>query len=249
MTIKTALVTGAAKRIGACIASTFHQNQFDVIIHVNSSVDIGNNLVKQLNARRENSAKLLTADLNDVEAVEKLADSSLSAFGRIDVLVNNASAFYPTEVGNTSQSQWDELVNANVRAAFFLCQRLATELNNNKGSIINIVDTHADTALPRHAVYNMAKAALKTMTKSLAKDLAPDIRVNGVSPGAILWPPNLDDDNDPQVEQARKKILNAIPLQQLGTPEDIANMVYFLAAEASYITGQVIKVDGGRSLR
>lgn len=248
MTTKTVLVTGAAKRIGACIASTFHQQQYNVIVHVNNSIESGTVLTDQLNSKRAGSAKLVSGNLTSSEDVEALAETSLSTFGRLDSLVNNASAFYPTEIGLTSQDQWDDLFNANVRGAFFLSQFLARELKQNRGSIVNIVDTHADTALPKHALYNMAKAALKTMTKSLAKDLAPAIRVNGVSPGAILWPPGLENDEDPQIALARKKILAGIPLQRLGLPEDIANMAYFLASEASYLTGQVVKVDGGRSL-
>ncbi len=245
---KVALITGSAKRIGAVIATKFHQQGFNVIVHANNSVEEANELENDFNSSRANSALMVSANLNDPSAIEALASNSLNAFGRIDVLVNNASAFYPSKFGEATQSQWDDLFNSNVRAAYFLSQQVAAELNKREGTIINIIDTHADKPLADHSIYNMAKAALKTMTKSLAKDLGPTVRVNGVAPGAILWPTRLENEDDPVVMQKREKILSAIPLNRLGTPDDIANMIYFLATNASYITGQVIKVDGGRSL-
>lgn len=245
---KTILITGAAKRIGACIAATFHEKQFNVIIHANKSIKEANKLADTLNSSRSNSAMVVSADLNKHTAIETLAEQAIGAFGKLDVLVNNASSFYPTNFRKASQHEWDELFNSNVRAAYFLNQRVAQQLSENFGAIINIVDIHADAPLADYSIYSMAKAALKTMTKSLAKELGPSVRVNGVSPGAILWPDALGKDGDPIIEQARKKILKAIPLNRLGSPEDIANMAYFLAIEAQYITGQVVKVDGGRSL-
>ncbi|NKB33501.1 MAG: pteridine reductase [Pseudomonadales bacterium] len=245
---RVVLVTGSAKRIGACIASTFHANGFDVVVHANNSIATAGELVDQLNSVRSGSAKFVAANLIDQSALSDFADQTLACFGRLDVLVNNASLFYPTPLTAATQNDWDQLFNTNVRAAFFLCQALANELQNNKGSIVNVVDTHADNPLPNHSIYNMAKAALKTMTKSLAKDLGPTVRVNGVSPGAILWPTRLENEDDPEVLQLREKVLNSIPLNHLGKPEDIANMALFLATDASYITGQLIRVDGGRGL-
>ena len=245
---KVALVTGSARRIGASIVSKFHSEGFDVIVHARSSTDAAQELIEKMNSIRANSANLVLANLTETEKVEELPQQALQCFGRIDVLVNNASAFYPTPIQGATQNDWDELFSSNVRAAYFLCQELADELINNEGAIVNIVDTHADNPLPNHSIYNMAKAALKTMTKSLAKDLGPNVRVNGVSPGAILWPTPLENEDVPEIIQAREKIVKGIPLSRLGDPEDIAAIAYFLAIEASYMTGQVIKVDGGRSL-
>ena len=245
---KAVLVTGSAKRIGACIATTFHEKQFNVIIHANNSTRAANELVNKLNSRRANSAVSIFADLNKQEAIEALADQSINAFGNLNVLVNNASSFYPTDFNSASQEEWDELFNSNVRAAYFLNQKVAQEIRNHSGAIVNIIDIHADKPLADYSIYSMAKAALKNMTKSLAKELAPTIRVNGVSPGAILWPSIPNQDNDPAVEEIRRKILQGIPLNRLGSPQDIADMTYFLATEACYMTGQVVKVDGGRSL-
>ena len=245
---RVVLVTGSAQRIGACIAGNFHAQGFNVIIHAFRSAAAAQNLADKLNSTRLDSAKVLSANLNDKAEVKTLATQALQCFGRLDVLINNASSFYPTPISESTQSQWDELFDTNVRAAFFLSQALANELKKNRGSIVNIVDTYADKPLLNHSIYNMAKAALKTMTKSLAKDIGPEVRVNGVSPGAILWSGALANEDDPGVEQGRQKLIDSIPLKQLGKSDDIAHMVYFLATAASYITGQVVKVDGGRSL-
>lgn len=242
------LVTGAAHRIGAEIVREFHKHGFNVIVHYRSSKDSANELVASCNEIRANSAQAIQASLTVADEVSSLASRGLSAFGRIDVLVNNASAFYPTPVGTVSDQQWDDLVDSNLRGAFFLSQSFATELKNNKGSIVNIVDTHARRPLSKHPVYSIAKAGLLVMTKSLAGELAPDVRVNGVSPGAILWPPSLENDDDPAVLESRKEILKQIPLGRLGDPQDIARTAYFLAREATYVTGAVINVDGGRVL-
>ena len=245
---KVALITGSARRIGASIVSKFHSEGFDVIVHARSSTDAAQELMEKMNSIRANSANLVLVNLTETEEVEQLPQQALQCFGRIDVLVNNASAFYPTPIKEATQNDWDELFNSNVRAAYFLCQKLADELIKNEGAIINIVDTHADNPHSNQSIYNMAKAALKTMTKSLAKDLGPTVRVNGISPGAILWPTPLETEDGPEGMQARERIMKGIPLNRLGDPEDIAAMTYFLAIEASYVTGQVIKVDGGRSL-
>lgn len=245
---RVCFLTGAAKRIGACTARKFHGEGFRVVIHYNSSSVEAAALVNELNSQRAASAIALQADLTDRERPEPLADEALAAFGRLDVLVNNASSFYPTPLANCSQTIWDDLVDSNLRAAFFLTQRLAPELERRGGSVINIVDTHADSPLKGFPVYSIAKAGVKAMTKSLAKELAPRVRVNGVSPGAILWPPSLQDESDPAVLEAREKVLETIPLRSLGDPQNIADAVFFLANDACYVTGQTIRVDGGRYL-
>jgi pteridine reductase len=242
------LVTGAARRIGACIATTFHRNGFKVIVHYNQSIEDAQSLCDELNTTRADSAIALGADLTDPIAVDRLAVQSLDCFNRLDVLVNNASSYYPTLFGESTQQQWDELIDSNLRAAYFLSQSLSEEIRKRRGAIVNLVDTHADRPLSRHPIYSIAKAGMKAMTKSLAVELAPEVRVNGVSPGAILWPSHLENDEDPKVLQIRKKVLESIPLGTLGKPENIADTVYFLARKALYVNGQVIKVDGGRSL-
>jgi pteridine reductase len=246
---KVVFITGAAKRIGAAIAQLFHEKGFNVIVHANKSIAAASELVSQLNAKRPESAAMLQADLTVSNDVEKLSNSVLSVFNRVDVLVNNASSFYPTALGEINQQQWDDLIDSNLRAGFFLSQQLAPELKKRKGAIINLVDTHADRPLAGFPTYSIAKAGVKAMTRSLAIELAPDVRVNGVSPGAILWPPSLENDDDPQVLEKRQQVLKLIPIQRLGEKREIAEAVYYLAVEANYITGHVIKVDGGRSLR
>ncbi len=245
---KVVLVTGAAKRIGASIVETFHTNGYLVIIHYNRSVVEANALADRLNKKRASSAICLQADLNDQEAIDLLASETLTCYQRLDVLVNNASTYYATPFGAATQRQWDDLQNSNLRGAFFLSQALSQELVIRNGSIVNIVDTYADRPLLHHSIYSIAKASLKAMTKALAIELAPKVRVNGVAPGAILWPATLENGNDPQVVQARAKVLKNIPLGTLGHLQDIADATYFLACDANYITGQVIKIDGGRSL-
>lgn len=245
---RVVVITGAAQRIGACIASTFHRHDYNVIVHYNQSEDAALQLVARLNGERSNSATTIQSNLADAMQVENLAQVILDQFGRLDVLVNNASAFYSTAIGETNHQHWDDLIDTNLRAAFFLSQGLSHELTAREGAIINIVDTHADRPLQHHSVYSIAKAGLKAMTKSLALELAPGVRVLGVSPGAILWPASLENEDDPEVLQVRGKILQQIPLGHLGRPEDIADAVYFLANGSSYMTGQVIRVDGGRHL-
>lgn len=245
---KVVFITGAAKRIGATIARTFHRNGFKVIIHYHRSADEAQALIADLNNQRANSAAALQADLTDRDATLSMAKKVTGIFGRLDVLVNNASSFYPTKFGEIEQQTWDDLIDSNLRAAFFMSQHLASELEAQQGSIINIVDTHSDRPLQGFPTYSIAKAGLKAMTKSLAIELAPKVRVNGVSPGAILWPPSLENDQDPDVLERRKTTLAKIPLARLGRKEDIAEAVYYFATEATYITGYTLKVDGGRSL-
>lgn len=245
---KVVFITGAAKRIGAATARLFHQHGFKVIIHYNNSAAEAETLIAELNSARADSAAALQADLTDRGATAAMTEQVIGIFGRLDVLVNNASSFYPTALGHIDQQTWDDLIDSNLRAAFFISQRLAPELTARKGAIVNIVDTHADRPLAGFPTYSIAKAGLKAMTKSLALELAPNVRVNGVSPGAILWPPALEDDNDPEVLEKRKAVLQRIPLARLGRQEDIAEAVLYFATEASYISGLTLKVDGGRSL-
>ena len=245
---KVVCITGAAQRIGATIARTFHRQGFSVIIHYHRSTDAAEELVMELNRDRAASAQTLQADLCNSRQVQAMSAQVLKIFGRLDVLINNASSFYPTELGEISDTIWDELIDSNLRGAFFLSRDLSTELKRTRGAIVNIIDTHADHPLRGHSIYCIAKAGLKAMTKSLALELAPRVRVNAVSPGAILWSETLKDDGDPTVAAAREKILQQIPLGCLGKPEHIAATTYFLACQGHYLTGQVIKVDGGGSL-
>jgi len=242
------LITGAAQRIGAAIAAKFHHNGYRVIVHCRHSLETANAQVTIYNNEKADSAIVLQADLTSESEVNALASNSLNAFGRLDVLINNASSFYPTAFGSIQQSHWDDLIDSNLRAAFFLSQALAAELTARRGAIVNLVDTYADKPLAKHSVYSIAKSGLKAMTKSLALELAPAVRVNGVAPGAILWPTALADDNDPDTQERRAKVLQLIPLGRLGTVQQIADTVFFLATQANYVTGAVIRVDGGRNL-
>jgi pteridine reductase len=241
-------LTGASKRLGACTAKKFHAEGFNVIIHYNNSKKEADALVAQLNALRSGSAFCLQADLSDREQVQSLARLAFDCYQQVDVLVNNASAFYPTPLAEGDHKAWDDLFDSNLRSAFFLAQQLAPELEQRAGSVVNMTDTHADNPLKGFPLYSMAKAGVKAMTKSLAKELAPRVRVNGVSPGAILWPVSLEDESDPAVLEARKRMLENIPLRTLGEPQNIADTVFFLANDACYVTGQTIRVDGGRYL-
>ncbi len=243
-----ALVTGAALRIGAAITRALHDRGYRVIVHYRASTEAADALIHELNTKRPDSAAGMQADLTDNAAVEQLGREAPAVFGRMDLLVNNASSFYPTPLAGSTQEDWDALIGSNLRGAFFLSNALAPQIAQHSGSIINIVDTHADTALKNHAIYTIAKAGLKAMTKSLALELAPQVRVNGVSPGAILWPLSLEDDTNPKVLQVREKVLASIPLGHLGNEEQIAQAVCFLTMDATYMTGQVIAVDGGRRL-
>lgn len=245
---KVALVTGSAKRLGREIIVTLHQAGFRVIVHCRQSVAQAAQLCDQLNLLRPDSARWLAADLTDDMALTQFATQARCCFGRLDVLVNNASSFYPTAIGTATLAQWDDLFGSNVKAPFFLTQALFAELALQKGCVINLVDIHAEKPLAEHSVYCMAKAALVMMTKSLARDLAPTIRVNGIAPGAILWPSDTALTAMPTLtEQDKAGILTQIPLGHLGQPTDIAQAVLFLA-NSPYITGQILVVDGGRSL-
>lgn len=241
MTAKVAFITGSAKRIGAVTATYLHDKGFNIVLHCHHSIEEAESLLVTLNSRRENSARLVVADVREIDTLAMLAEQVVAAFGRLDVLVNNASSFYPTPVGSITQTQWQDLFGSNVQAPLFLSQHLLPSLTAANGAIINMVDIHAERPLQRHTVYSMAKAALVTMTKSLAIELAPEIRVNGVAPGAILWPEQPLDAAD------KEQVLQQIPAKSLGTPEDIARAIHYLC-EARYVTGHIISVDGGRSV-
>lgn len=246
---QVALVTGAAKRIGAEIARQVHAAGFNVIIHYNHSANAAQQLTDELNNVRAGSAISLTANLNDHTQVMDLAQRSMAQWQGINLLVNNASSFYPTPMGNATLDDWDNLINTNLKAPFFLAQALAPGLTQNHGSIINIADIYAQRPLKNHSIYSIAKAGNVMLTKSLAQELAPKVRVNGIAPGAILWPEeHYGKMDDPHNDGNTEKKLAQIPLQQLGQVQDIARTVLFLAKEAPYITGHIITVDGGRSI-
>jgi pteridine reductase len=242
---KVVLVTGSAQRVGAAIIKDLHARGWRVIIHYRHSEQAALTLADSLNSQRANSAFILQIDLQQPHAAQQLAEQALRLTGRIDALVNNASTFYPTPIGDASLDAWDDLFASNARAPFFLSQALAPALIQSRGCIVNIVDIHASRPFKQHTVYCMAKAALAMMTMSLAKELAPAVRVNGVAPGAILWP----DDNTPSAiaSSTQQQILASVPLARSGSPEDIARTVAFLIEDAPYITGQIIAVDGGRT--
>lgn len=237
-----ALITGAARRIGAAIARTLHAQGADVAIHYRGSEAAANAVAEDLNAMRADSAATFAADLNDLASLNHLLDDVRAWRSRLDILVNNASRFYPTPVGDITEDQWDDLIGANLKAPLFLSQAALPALREARGVIINIVDVHSQRPLRNHPVYGPAKAGLAMLTRSLAKDLAPEVRVNGVSPGAILWPEN------GMSSATKDAILDQVPLGRPGTPEDIANAVLFLAKDADYVTGQIIAIDGGRSI-
>jgi len=239
---KTALVTGAAARIGAAICASLHDRGCDVLIHYNSSSDAAQKLADRLNQRRGQSAFTVQADLSQPAGTDTLAKHVSDQFGSLDVLVNNASRFYPTRIGETQAWQWDDLLNSNLRGPYFLVQALLDELRTAGGSVVNILDVHAERPMRDHPVYSISKAGLAMMTRALASELGPSIRVNGVAPGAILWP-----ENEPGSAE-KLAILSRTALGRLGDPKDIASAVAYLALDAPYVTGQILAIDGGRSL-
>ena len=241
MTSKTVLITGAAQRIGANIAQELHQHNWNIVIHYKQSAESAEVLANQLNSQRSDSAITVQADLLDPGSYSTLIDQAYSWKQRLDALVNNASAFYPNQVEDATLEQWEELVGTNMKAPFFLTQHASEHLQHSKGSIVNITDIHAERPLKEHSIYCAAKAGLVMLTKTLAKELGPDIRVNAVSPGAILWPENMN-------SATQEDILARIPLKKPGKPEDISSAVRYLLEDANYVTGQVLAIDGGRSL-
>lgn len=239
------LITGAARRIGACIARNLHQSQFRIIIHYQHSAAEAEALSEELNNQRADSACTIRADLCDIPAVQALASSSIERWGRLDALINNASSFYPTPLATASPAQWRELFGTTLQGPFFLCQALSKELITRRGSIVNIADIHARQPLREHSIYCMAKAGNLMLTKTLAKELAPEVNVNGIAPGVILWPEHND---SPSAEKDQQNILEKIPLNRMGTPDDIARLAHFLVTSPGYLTGQTIAVDGGKHL-
>jgi len=237
-----ALITGAARRIGAAIARTLHAQGADVAIHYRGSAEEAADLTDELNSQRADSAASFAADLTDMAGLNTLVEEVTAWRGRLDILVNNASSFYPTPVGEITEDQWDDLIGTNLKAPLFLSQAALPSLREARGVIINIVDVHSRRPLRDHTVYGPSKAGLAMLTRSLAKDLAPEVRVNGVSPGAILWPEN------GMSGATKDAILEQVPLGRPGSPDDVANAVLFLAKDADYVTGQIIAIDGGRSI-
>ncbi|UZJ42885.1 pteridine reductase [Marinimicrobium sp. C6131] len=239
-----ALLTGAARRIGAVTAKTLHAYGYRVIIHYRGSKEAAESLCDELNALRPDSAVALQADLSQLKDIRRLADMALKRWGRIDALINNASSFYPTPLGEASEDQWNDLMSSNLKAPFFLAQALADALKETEGAIITLADIQADRPLKNHPIYCAAKAGNVMLTKSLARELAPEVRVNGIAPGAILWP-----EQEAELDDSGKaSILDRVPLNRPGDPRDIADTILFLLTRAPYITGQIIAVDGGRSV-
>ena len=239
---KRILITGAAKRIGKEMALSFFNKGWDIVIHYNSSKEEAEALADQMNSERNNSAMLVQANLDNANEVEMLVEKILSKNGSIDALINNASTFYPTPIGTFSEENWNALMGSNLKAPLFLIQSFYKELEKNKGFIINVTDINVDRALVNHSIYLAAKSGLQTLTKSLAKELAPNIRVNAIAPGAILEPPNTD-----WTAEQKNNIINAVPLERMGTEKDIVDAAIYLS-EAEYVTGQILNIDGGKSL-
>lgn len=241
---KVVLITGGARRVGAAMARHLHSQNMRIIIHYRSSSKDAQTLSDELNNKRANSAAILQADLNNTNVLIPLIHDASQIWGQLDVLINNASSFYPTPFGEVTEQQWDDLMASNLKGPFFLAQAAAPFLIKQQGCIINMVDIRAKLPLKDYSAYCIAKAGLLMLTKVLTKELSPDVRVNAIAPGVVLWP----DDESEFDEALRKKILARTPLKRAGTPEDIANTADFLINHATYITGQVIAVDGGRSL-
>ncbi|MGN6093577.1 MAG: pteridine reductase [Luteibacter jiangsuensis] len=236
------LVTGGARRVGAAIVRRLHAAGCSVAIHYRHSGADAEALARELDAVRAGSVATFPAALDDDTALHPLIEAVVQRFGRLDGLVNNASAFYPTPIGETTSAHWDDLFSANARAPFFLAQAAAPALRAAGGAIVSIVDIYAERPLAGHTVYSMAKAALAMLTLSLAKELAPEVRVNAVAPGAILWPAS------GKPEEAAESLIAKTPLGRKGEPEDVAEAVRWLLLDARYTTGQVVRVDGGRAL-
>ena len=239
---KTIFITGAAKRIGKEIALTFKELGWNIIIHYNSSKKDAEDLANQINKDNPNSAKTVQGNLDIKEDIQKILSEVSKTFPSIDVLVNNASTFYPTPIDEISEDHWERLIGSNLKGPLFLIQGLKEQLKSSKGSIINITDTNLSKGVPNFSIYSAAKAGLEAITKGLARELAPDIKVNAIAPGAMLEPPDVT-----WTEEQKNKVIENIPLNRMGSEKDIADAVSFLA-RSEYITGQIIKVDGGRSL-
>jgi pteridine reductase len=239
---KVVLATGSARRLGAAILRRLHGAGARVAIHYRSSAREADALAAELNAQRPDSALSVKADLLDLASLPELVGAVVRTFGRLDILVNNASTFYPTPVGEITPAQFDDLIGTNLRAPLFLAQAAASQLRLHEGLIINMVDIHASRPLKRHPVYCAAKAGLVMLTRSLAREMAPQVRVNGIAPGPVLWPEGGLDD------ELQKKIIERTALKRRGSPDDVARAALYFAADAPFVTGQILAVDGGRSL-
>ena len=239
---KAVLITGAARRVGAAIAQAVHAAGANVVLHYRSSAEEAAALAQQLNDARPGSAALAQCDLLDGNAVPELAHTAATAFGGLDILVNNASSFYPTPLGDIDEDDWNDLIGTNLKAPLFLAQAAAAALRERGGLIVNLADIHGLRPLRRHPVYCVAKAGLIMLTKSLARELGPEVRVNAIAPGPVMWP-------EGGVDAAlRDEIIDRTALKRIGSPEDVARAVLFFAAEAPFVTGQILAVDGGRSI-
>lgn len=242
LTDRVVLVTGAAKRVGAALAQGFHAQGARVAIHFHHSSDEAQSLQEALNAQRADSAILVQADLLDSAVIPNIVATTIAKLGRLDVLVNNASTFYPTPLGEISLDHWDDLIGTNLKAPLFLSQAAAPHLRKANGLILNMIDIHGQRPLPGHPVYSVAKAGLAMLTRSLARELGPDVRVNGIAPGPILWPEGGID------ESIKNEIVSKTMLKRSGTPADIVRAALFFAMDAPFVTGQILAVDGGRSV-
>jgi pteridine reductase len=241
---KIVLITGGAKRVGASICRLLHANGANLMIHYRSSVNEARALQAELNLQRPNSVAIIQADLLNLSVLPSLINETIKHFGKLDVLINNASSYYPTEIGDIQEEQWQDLMGSNLKAPLFLSQAAAVELRKQQGCIINITDMHVERPKKGYIVYSVAKAGLVTLTKSLAHELSPEVRVNAVAPGPVMWP----EDNPQFDELYRQRVISQTLLKRIGEPNDIAKAVKFLIQDAPFITGQVIAVDGGRSL-
>ena len=241
---KVVLITGGAKRVGAAICRLLHASGANLMIHYRNSANEARALQSEFNLQRPNSAAIIQADLLTLPALPGLVQETIRHFGRLDVLINNASSYYPTELGQIDEQQWHDLTGSNLQAPLFLAQAAANELRRRRGCIVNITDMHVERPKKGYIVYRVAKAGLVTLTKSLAHELAPEVRVNAVAPGPVLWP-----EDNPQFDEVyRQRVISQTLLKRIGESDDVARAVRFLIDDAPFITGQVIAVDGGRSL-
>lgn len=241
---KVALITGAARRVGAEMARVLHAAGMNIILHYHQSVAAATELCAELNTARPASAVLLSANLADIQQITPLVTQAVQTWGRLDYLVNNAARFYPTRIGTVTTTAWDDLINSNLKAPFFLCQAAKEALHQQQGCIINIADVHAQRPMRDYAVYCISKAGLVMLTQALAKELGPQVRVNAIAPGVVMLP-----EGENTLDAADKeKIIQRIALKRAGTPTDIAKAVLFLLQDANYITGEILTVDGGRAL-
>lgn len=241
---KVVLITGGAKRVGAAICRSLHAEGFTMMIHYKSSFHEAQALQAELNLHRADSAAIVHGDLLDIENIHMLVSATINKFGRLDVLINNASTYYASELGDIDESKWYDLMGSNLKAPLFLSQAAAAELRKNHGCIINITDMHVERPKKGYIIYSVAKAGLVTLTKSLAHELSPEVRVNAVAPGPVQWP-----ESNPQFDEVyRQRVINQTLLKRVGEAEDVAKAVKFLIADAPFITGHVLAVDGGRSI-